>query len=706
MNLQESVRTLRSWIVLGLILIVTAITYRGVVANDFVMDDFHTVRDNPAVRSLSLAGSWFVSPYATSVHRERQNYRPVVVATHAIDYAIWGARPGPHHVTNLLVHLGVVVLAFALAQRVGGDTAALCAAAVVALHPINAEAVNYLSARSSSLSALFVLAAIWAYERAIQSGARWWWILGLIFGALSVGAKEGSAVLPLLVLIWDRIQRPGSWSGVGRRMVPWVLLVVIYGIVRTLVLTHADLSIGSKVDQHLLFAIKIALTSLGYWFWPFGLTADHGWPIRIEAETARSLVLGALLTVLATGLIARLSRRVGLCVSWFWIALLPAGALAFVTRFFLYEDHRVYLSGIGLAWGVGTIFAAVSRGLNSRPSASRAWILVWLTLAGLAVRQDMIRTEVWVNSPTLWEDVLAKDPDNVQGLNVRGLNLLWTGRPEAALEAFTRSAQLEPRLPRTHDYLGMAYAHLGQWSKAIPAFKQAIRMMPRYIDAHLHLGEAYEALDRWDEALAAYEHLVGVDPGEVRAWGRAGHVLERHGRYQEAAERYRRALAYDPTNAEVLEALGRLSLRLGRWHEARAAYEVLSIQAPGSFATRMNYGTALAALGADREAIDAYRGAADLEPGNPEPHVQIAAIHLKHGRWTEAAYSYEQALIRAPNHFISHINLAAAAERLGEGRRAAEHYRAFAATVPPDPVYDSLRTRAKAALARLNSRAK
>ncbi|MEW6684256.1 MAG: tetratricopeptide repeat protein [Nitrospirota bacterium] len=586
MSLPESIRAVRSWIVLGLILIATAVTYRGVAANDFVMDDFHTVRDNPAVRSFALAGSWFVSPHATSVFRDRNLYRPIMVASHAIDYAIWGAKPGPYHLTNLLIHLGVVVFVFLLGRRVGGgDTAALCAAAVVSLHPINAEAVNYLSARSSSLSALFILAAIWAYERAIESGVResgvrWWWAAALTFGALSLGTKEVGGVLPLLVLVWERIQRPTSWWSVARRVAPWVVLVAVYGIIRTLVLSDAESAISSRFDQHILFAIKIGLTSLAYWFWPSGLAPDQGWAIRIEMDEARWLVLGAVSAALGTALIMRINRRVGWCVLWFWISLLPVGALAFMVRFFLYEDHRVYLSGIGLAWGMGIAFAAITRRWASRPVACGAWIVTLGMLAAFAVRQDLNRTAVWVDSPTLWEDVLKKDPDNVQGLNVRGLNLLGTGHPQEALQAFTRAVELEPRLPKTHNNLGMAYAHLGEWSKAIPAFEQATRLLPRYVEAHLHLGETYEALGRWDDALAAYERLAGIDPGDVRAWGRAGNVLERQGRHQEAAERYRRALENDPTNVEVLEALGAVSLRLGRWQDARAAYEALLARLP------------------------------------------------------------------------------------------------------------------------------
>ena len=148
----ETRRRVVPWIAVGAILLVAAVTYRGVTAHDFVLDDTHTVKHNPALRSLTFAPQWLTSPYSASVVREFANYRPVLVASYALDYALWGERPAGYHATNLAIHLGVVILGFVLARRLWrDDAAALCAAGLIALHPINAEAVNYLTARSQAM---------------------------------------------------------------------------------------------------------------------------------------------------------------------------------------------------------------------------------------------------------------------------------------------------------------------------------------------------------------------------------------------------------------------------------------------------------------------------------------------------------------------------------------------------------------------------
>ena len=93
-------RFLARWWKVLLILVVTVVAYRGVIANGFVMDDHHTVTDNPSVRSLTEAGSWFTSPYAVSQDRDKTTYRPVAVASYALDHALWGEGPAGFHATN------------------------------------------------------------------------------------------------------------------------------------------------------------------------------------------------------------------------------------------------------------------------------------------------------------------------------------------------------------------------------------------------------------------------------------------------------------------------------------------------------------------------------------------------------------------------------------------------------------------------------
>ncbi|MBI3607899.1 MAG: tetratricopeptide repeat protein [Nitrospirae bacterium] len=709
-------RRVAPWLAVGAILLVAAVTYRNVTTHAFVLDDTHTVKYNPALRSLTRAPQWLTSPYSSSGMREFANYRPVLVASYALDQALWGDGPAGYHATNLAIHLGVVILGFVLARRLWrDDAAALCAAGLIALHPINAEAVNYLTARSSSLMTGFVLAAIWASERGAAGSERLWSVAAYGFGLAALGTKEVAVVLPVLIIAWDRAVHGGSWAVTVRRSVPWFLLVGGFLAVRTWVLWgHGDSAIsgpGVTLKQNLLFAIKIYLASLGYWLWPAGLAVDHAWPVLIGVREGMWLVAGAAGAVAATAAVFWMHRRMGWCLVWFWAAIAPAGALAFISRLTLYQESRGYLSGIALAWLMGGVLAAsgrrwlASRGGGWRVEAARA-VAVIAVLVGTAsaVRADTARTEVWTNTVTLWDDVLSKYPESIMAHNAKGLQSLEAGQLDAARDWFEGALRLAPGFSEAHKNIGVVFSQLGDWDRAAAAFEFALKINPHYAEARIDLGKVYEHVGRPDLALDAYDRLLRDDPGEPAAWERTAALFEQRGDLDGAAARYRRVLEINPDDREARMSLGTVLLGAGRWAEARGVFEAVLGDEPESYAARFNLGAALDGLGAWNEAIDAYQRAAALRPSDPDPYFRMGVIWSKQGRLADAVAGYQRALDRDRRHFSSHMNMAVALERLGRVQPAMDHYRDFLETVPPDSQYLSWRTQAQRALVLLAQR--
>ena len=560
------------WGVLVLLLLATLVAYRGVMGNGFVVDDWDTVQRNPAVQSLTRAWTWVGSSHAASARRESQNYRPVVIASYALDRFLWGPAPAGFHAMNLVIHLGTAVLVFVLGRRLRSDhadVAALCASGVFALHPINSEAVNYVTARSSSLTALFVLAAVLAYDKAVF-GRRLWLVPAYGLGLAALGTKEAAAMLPVLMIVWDRMRAGHSerWRTILARSIPWWGLTGGVFLWRSMVMRGAAAdsmtpAVGSVV-QDTAFAIKIYLASLWFWVWPSGLAVDHAWPISIKMSEGIVLVIGAVAAVVGTAAVVKRYRQPGWCLVWFWAAMLPMGALPFVSRTTLYQDNRAYLAGVGLAWGVGWVVAHVARRwILSRGARFGAAVLgVGLVLA--AVHGDAARTAIWRDSTRLWDDVVMKYPGSVLGHNTRGVLLLNAGRMDEAGQAFERSLRLAPNYSHTRYYLGLVHGRRGEWERAVTEFQVALKINPRYTNARLALGDAYERLGRPAQALDVWETFLRDDPEEIGALRRSGMLLERQGRFEEAADRYRRLVAIDPTDDQATLALARVLMRVNR----------------------------------------------------------------------------------------------------------------------------------------------
>jgi hypothetical protein len=125
----------------GLLLLACGAAYLPSIGGPLVLDDFNLVRDPLVLSPLAGGFSAWLGPK-----------RPVLTATFALNHAIVGLDTPVWHLTNLLIHFGAVFLAWRLAlcllERSGfarPDGAALAAAALFALHPLQTESVSYLS---------------------------------------------------------------------------------------------------------------------------------------------------------------------------------------------------------------------------------------------------------------------------------------------------------------------------------------------------------------------------------------------------------------------------------------------------------------------------------------------------------------------------------------------------------------------------------
>src|SRR5205823_6815130 len=95
-------------------------------------------------------------------------------ASYALDRRLWGDRSFGYHLTNVVLHVVAVLLLYAFLRRTLDDAglaraelAAFTGAALFAVHPLQSEAVGYISGRSELLCAVWFLATLLIARRAI-----------------------------------------------------------------------------------------------------------------------------------------------------------------------------------------------------------------------------------------------------------------------------------------------------------------------------------------------------------------------------------------------------------------------------------------------------------------------------------------------------------------------------------------------------------
>src|SRR5882724_217516 len=145
-----------------LVLIILA-TYANHFHNSFHMDDGHAIVNNASIRELRNIPLFFCDATTFSSLPSNQSYRPLVSTLLAIDYQLaHGLQPFWFHLSIFALFIALtLLLAFVIYHLLECDPAsasnrwiALGAAACYALHPANADPINYIIVSAEVISAL------------------------------------------------------------------------------------------------------------------------------------------------------------------------------------------------------------------------------------------------------------------------------------------------------------------------------------------------------------------------------------------------------------------------------------------------------------------------------------------------------------------------------------------------------------------------
>jgi hypothetical protein len=138
-----------------LALIVLAVYYPVLSAGFCPVDDLKRLSSIVSMDNLNFKSLFF--------RRQGYYYRPIVASSFYLDYLLFGAEASFLHLTNILIHLfnslTVFVITFNLCKRFKSSLLylPLFSALLFALHPINTEAVSWISGRYDLLATSFVL---------------------------------------------------------------------------------------------------------------------------------------------------------------------------------------------------------------------------------------------------------------------------------------------------------------------------------------------------------------------------------------------------------------------------------------------------------------------------------------------------------------------------------------------------------------------
>jgi tetratricopeptide (TPR) repeat protein len=264
---------------------------------------------------------------------------------------------------------------------------------------------------------------------------------------------------------------------------------------------------------------------------------------------------------------------------------------------------------------------------------------------GLAAHQAGRLEEAW----GLYDQALARDPDNFDALRLSGVLCLQIGRAAEAVDLIGRAVAVQPDAAVAHGNLASALNRLGRFEDAIRSCDRAIALAPDHVEAHGARGRALYQQGRLDEALDSYRRAAALRP-QAAAFFNCGVMQRGLGRPDEALASFDQAIALKPDYADAHHSRGVVLRELGGLEAAVAAFDRSIALRPDHPEAHYDRGLALRALGRFEAALRSYDQALALKPAHAEALNNRGNVLTDLKRYEEALQSYDAALRVRPGY--------------------------------------------------------
>ncbi len=513
----SSLSSVERWKIL-LVFLAPVLVYSNSLSNPFQYDDFHSIADNPHIRSLANVPQFFSDPTLFSEIPESAMYRPLLLSTFAFNYAISGRKTWSYHLVNVVIHGLCGLLVFVLGRALLNETKpALIGALLFGVHPVNSEAVNYISSRSEILAALFFLLAF--HLATIREGGAYRY--PSVWGAFAAGLLSKSIVFVLPAVLWTRDLLIRCRTGrEGRTALYAALAVLAAGYLWIVWSFLHKASLGAPVrslPEQISTQIKALVFYLKLLAVPTGLTIDHQFLISDTPFDPISGPAGLfVLSLLFVAFGAARSKPIYLfSIAWFLIVLAPSSLIPLNV---LVNEHRLYLPSVSFALVAGLTLKRFGSSHGRR--RIRGMIpVVLIGLLGVATTQ---RNTVWGSAYDLWEDAASK----------------------------------APLMARPHIFLGDAHFEDGNLARAMKEFETVLIRDPGFGPAYIRLAVLHRAHGNERAAVGVLRRGVAAIPENADLWEALGEQHRRSRDFHASRDAYLRAVELDPEDGGLRNNLG------------------------------------------------------------------------------------------------------------------------------------------------------
>jgi tetratricopeptide (TPR) repeat protein len=465
------------------IIFLVILAYFNIFHNQLIQDD------SSFISNWDLTNDWLNLPQLLQGELPTDQigvYRPLRSLFYLLAKQFWGTNLAGYHLFSLVVHLLNTYLVYLIIHRLLPLKQAWAAALIFGLHPLQTEAITFISASFDTASLILALASF--YLVTISSSPKKQ-LLGYAIGIISFFGYEINLVLPLLIVSYWMIIEKQSLKTNLLRLLPFFGGWLIYFYLRStsIYVNRAQEYLGGSLYYSLLLGIKALGRYIRLMFMSYPQSFVHSFKpgiasyalpqinhqqSQLQSPTDSAIIaviIGLLLWFL---FIKKASIRNKSILTWasVWIGISLLPFLNLIPGSALFAERYAYLSLVGFSMIISVLLS-----VTKNPRHTLALISIISALMIIKVNQ---RNQVWHNTTSFWTALLKEQPENWLVFYQGGLFFKNAGDHEQAVSALTHAISLEPSLPGSYLALGETYRQSSNDEAAAKVFEQGLKVDP------------------------------------------------------------------------------------------------------------------------------------------------------------------------------------------------------------------------------------
>jgi len=483
-----------------LLFVVGIILYHKTITFEFIFYDDPIYINNIIFNSNNVWGTltWAFTDIVNA------NWSPLTILSLVIDFKIYGVNAGGYHSTNIILHCFNAILVFFILCRLLKNTrVSFLVALLFLIHPVNVEAVSWISERKGLLASFFTLISLVYFYKFKETHNKYFYSLSILFFFFGLMSKSVFVVLPLIFLLvsWYNFNYERfSYKKEIVVVLPFLILAFIFGLFTIYIHSKSGAVISDEFIpfyERLFNALNSYVIYLQQLFHPFNLSINYEYKLIPYTTTIINISVITLIFVIAYKFREKY-KYVIFGLLWFTILLLPV--LGFIqSGFTAHADRYLYLPGVGIYLIVVMFLNDFSK--KSYVSPIMINIFYYLIITILMV-VTWVQYDNWRTTVHLFEHAYSIDNNNyVANMNLANI-----------------------------------YIIKGSYNRGLRHYEKAKSITPTHHAIYFLLSKNLVLAKKYDLALTILNDLLEIDNKNFKANLNVAKILIQQGNYNKAID--------------------------------------------------------------------------------------------------------------------------------------------------------------------------